>query len=459
MIARHAKSFRLWNHLRIGIDKVLTSRSFATTQVADLTVMSKRQPPLDNEESTPHEYKIVPLKHWYADTTDKDPFQRFPILDIRTPQQFQENHIATAINSNSNSNNNNNNSSRPRSDIVVVPLEMRLLRERSFELPARHVEFVILCHEEEQLQKVWDFMGPTPSKTRRMAQRPWQIRCAVLGSDPTNWEEAQELGIHAGELPLQVEEKQEELNQYHLLPRLWQPDRMIQDVLTPLLCEQVVGASAEDPSSRAPQLLQVWDLGSGAGRDVAFVAEELLLATRNKMAQPCFSVMAVDHRYNDKETDITSRFLERRGVNHVTNVVKLDISEWKNVETAILQHNHDDDDNKEIGAVSSGVTLALYCVRFWKRSMVDALVHSSALPAGTLFGLSHFCKAQPGAKWDFDHPSEKTVLERDELATLFANAGRVNGNCGHKWEILHDEIALDTDHGRTMVHFVARKML
>jgi hypothetical protein len=71
-----------------------------------------------------------------------------------------------------------------------------------------------------------------------------------------------------------------------------------------------------------------------------------------------------------------------------------------------------------------------------------------SLSSGTLFGLSHFCKPYPGAPWDFDHPSEKTVLERTHLQELFSSEG---------WDILHDEIAIDSDHGRTMIQFTAKK--
>jgi hypothetical protein len=69
---------------------------------------------------------------------------------------------------------------------------------------------------------------------------------------------------------------------------------------------------------------------------------------------------------------------------------------------------------------------------------------------GTLFALSHFCKPYSGAPWDFDHPKEKSVLERDELKTLFENTKR--------WQILHNELANDGDHGRTLIRFVAKRL-
>lgn len=40
------------------------------------------------------------------------------------------------------------------------------------------------------------------------------------------------------------------------------------------------------------------------------------------------------------------------------------------------------------------------------------------------------------------------MLERYELRDMFQ---------GHGWEILHDKVATDSDHGRSMIHFVAVK--
>ena len=42
------------------------------------------------------------------------------------------------------------------------------------------------------------------------------------------------------------------------------------------------------------------------------------------------------------------------------------------------------------------------------------------------------------------------MLERNELKTMFENTKR--------WQILHDELAEDGDHGRTLIQFVAKKL-
>jgi len=56
---------------------------------------------------------------------------------------------------------------------------------------------------------------------------------------------------------------------------------------------------------------------------------------------------------------------------------------------------------------------------------------------------------------------EKHVLERYELRDLFQSivvgVGTDNATAS-QWKILHDQVALDSDHGRTMIHFVAVKL-
>ena len=44
---------------------------------------------------------------------------------------------------------------------------------------------------------------------------------------------------------------------------------------------------------------------------------------------------------------------------------------------------------------------------------------------------------------------EKHVLERDELNKMFC--------AGIGWSVLHDDIVQDSDHGRTLLNFVAVK--
>jgi hypothetical protein len=53
---------------------------------------------------------------------------------------------------------------------------------------------------------------------------------------------------------------------------------------------------------------------------------------------------------------------------------------------------------------------------------------------------------------------EHLVLGRTELTDIFACANeKANMQSGSnlRWKVLHDEVAQDNDHGRTLIHFVA----
>lgn len=341
-------------------------------------------------------FNIVSLSQWWNDTYTESAAggQRLPLLDVRTQKDFEQQRIQ-------------------HSSILVVHSPLEFLRARSFELPARHVEFSLLVGASSNLEDAQTFLlGPKDSKDsqkRKRPQQPWKVRNVVVADD-NFWKQAQDLDISSTSAPIAR----------FPLPRLWQPDCMVRDVLLPLLKDHLALGNSE----------VVYDLASGAGRDVAFLAEELL-ASQAKSQTPV-KVIALDHRYNAKETNTVTSFFERRQVGQATKCVQMDLSKWSTLQDSLTQ-------KCDVGG--------FFCVRFWKRSLVEELA-KAALPKGTLFAISHFCKPYVGAEWNFEHPSEKTVIERNELRDLFHDS----------WEVLHDEIAMDSDHGRTMIHFVARRL-
>jgi hypothetical protein len=337
-------------------------------------------------------FNIVSISQWWNDrcTESATEGQRLPLLDVRTQKDYEQQRIQ-------------------HSSITVVHSPLEFLRARSFELPARHVEFSLLVDDADSLEEAQTFLlGPKDSTTRKR-QQPWKVRNVIV-ADGNFWKQAQDLDIASTSAPIA----------HFPLPRLWQPDCMVQDVLLPLLKDRL--AQGDE--------FQVWDLASGSGRDVAFLAEELLASQAR--SQTPVKVVALDHRYNAKETNIITSFFARRQLVKATKCVQMDLSQWSTLQDSSTQ-------NCNVGA--------FFCVRFWKRSLVEELA-KAALPKGTLFAISHFCKPYVGAEWNFEHPSEKTVIERNELCDLFCNG----------WEVLHDEIAMDSDHGRTMIHFVARRL-
>jgi hypothetical protein len=298
----------------------------------------------------------------------------------------------------------------------VVPIPIQEWKQRSFELPARHVPFLVLVQSEDAMAASDFLIGPkeipSSTKMRKRSQKPWRVQAFLYADklDPTVLEK-----YH-----FSIQNDLSLLSETFPLPRLWEPDPMIKNILLPTLQLEL----KQKFSSK--ETVRILDLASGAGRDVVFLAEEILASSKSIP----FKVEALDHRYNEKETGIVNGFFHRRRIEAVTECIQIDLSQW-----STLQH-----------LLSSSV-MALYCVRFWKPSLVEALASSSDLAPGTLFAISHFCKPSEGAEWKFAHPSEKTVLERNQLAGIFQG----------DWEILHDGIALDSDHVRTMIHFVARK--
>jgi hypothetical protein len=204
--------------------------------------------------------------------------------------------------------------------------------------------------------------------------------------------------------------------------RLWEPDPMIEAVLLPLLLQQV-------EQHTSPTRFEIVDVGAGAGRDVAFLAAHL----KAKALNVC--VVGVDQRY--RSDDQCKDFWKREDVHDVTDSFTLDLD---NVDSFIDAINEREKSMK-------CTVKCIYAVRYWNRSLVEALTKRESL---TVFAISQFGKSHPGAKWEFAHPKEKHVVDRYELRDIFQTSSL-------PWKILHDEVVLDSDHGRSLVQFVATK--
>jgi hypothetical protein len=332
--------------------------------------------------------RIVTISQWWAHHQQSSTPVR--LVDLR-PSSDQDKRVLSI--------------STPNSVVVSLPIEF--LKARSFELPARHIAFSVLLQERDTPLAESILLGVRPGVRKKRPANPWQVTHVLLDSKDL-WKGAGALGL-VSPSPVTT----------YPLPRLWQPDLMVEKVILPLLKRQL--------TMQNNSKCQVLDLASGSGRDVAFLAEELVAAGFSQCR-----VIGIDHRYNEKETNIVRDFWKRRGIENETGSLKLDLSHLENLQEVVPLSN----------------VSAMFCVRFWKPELASAISTSSFVPSGTIFGLSHFCKPHRGALWNFEHPSEKTVLERHELSELFSD----------EWKILHDEIALDSDHGRTMIHFVAQKL-
>ena len=374
--------------------------------------------------------RIISFSDWWT----LQESESTPVLDLRSFEEHQKQCLCPTVV--------RDEISSSRDDLIVVPIPVSRVEKRSFELPARHVKFSILVPESD-LDRAESFL----CGSNRKRSNPWKVVHVLLDTEEF-WSKAQDMGmVDRGHKQLQQQQQHKRqrlyqevavldnintststsrIRRWRPLTRLWQPDPMVETVLFPLLVK-VQGENQQPSSNDYP--LEVWDLAAGAGRDVAFLAEELFAADKS------YQIIAVDHRYNEKETKIVNDFWDRRGIGDQTSSLKLNLSHWKALEEAMSS------------ALTKNQVAAMFCVRFWKPELVEAIANSTSLPSGVLFGLSHFCKPSAGAPWNFEHPSEKTVLERNQLSDLFQS----------QWDVLHDEIALDSDHGRTMIHFVARR--
>lgn len=319
-------------------------------------------------------------------------FNRLPLIDIRESQE---------------------NGSLYANDTVIVhlPFSTLLSGERSCELPPRHVKFAVLIDEAQtNLVETTQFFGRTTSQATLQSRKPWLVEQAILVNEDL-WMTVRKLGIFVDSC---IEHSTSD--PFRPLSRLWQPDPIIPELLWPLLKPKLLKLKQIDVP------LEIWDLGSGAGRDITFLAEQIKVEGMTNI-----HIVGVDNHKGSADRCLP--FWRHRGVADVTRHILLDLNKVTKLEEAL----------------GDKCVVCIYAVRFWNPRMIRWLATNARLNPNTLFAISHFCKTGP--TWDFDHPKESRVLQREELANIFSA----------DWEILHDRIAFDGDHGRTLIHFVARK--
>jgi hypothetical protein len=351
-------------------------------------------------------------------------------------------------------------SKRRRIRIVHIPFS-ELVAERAFELPPRNAEFVILV-EPARLEAAVHFLTST-GRSFATAASPrmgaaWSVVGAILDTADTR-QQIEQIALPPYDDPNQ---------------RLWQPDSMVEQHLLSLLCDRL--ATRSTPSPQMPRrAVHVWDLGSGVGRDVAYLARNLrrFVESRSEGSSdgeqgPAFRVVGLDQRYKPRDAAVFRSFMQRQGVDDVTECRFVDLTVSKDRDCSI------------VAALVEERPECIYAVRYWNRPLFEAV--DRLAPRGTIVAITHFAKPADDADWPFPHPKVsqycsarartgaqgcwyhalsltgsflsshpyqgKHVLQRHELRELFRAS----------WDILRDEIVTDNDHGRTLVQFVARKM-
>jgi hypothetical protein len=425
--------------------------------------------------------------------------------------------------------------------VVVVHIPYRELKDRRFELPPRRTHFGIFVsiddskndnvHERQQMiQDLLSGHGNTITTTtnpadqrnlqnRRLTQS-WHVTALIDANDPKTWQSAQQCcavtvvgaeyvyspirdnvtsnchavddnnGIDTTTISTAVH------GRCQPLPRLWKPDPMVEHVLLPLLLLQPTpfGQSVahirldnDETIASSSSSVEVWDLGAGLGRDVCFLAEELLYhwnttyptttwmnGKNNTHHLPTpWRVIGFDQRYRNVHVNDSIDFWKRRHVDTITACQLVDFSRIRHVtdlfEMTPAPTSHDKNHHHHH---CRRVVRCIYAVRYWNKLLFQSIIHAGLkndpwLPKGTIVAISHFGKASIHSTWDFPHPKEQHVLERYELRDMFTNptitrndplggTSNMSDPLPSSWQILHDKVVLDSDHGRTIIQFVAQ---
>jgi SAM-dependent methyltransferase len=444
------------------------------------------------------------------------PTRPLPLVDLRSYDDFDKRHLShpsavvAHVNAKSGAAENDGDDERWRVPIVNLPLSSLVNGERSCELPPRHLEFAVLVPR----RFARSFLDAEDCAIRRLffasrsastmqSRKPWLVR-QVLIDDDDLWNEASDMGW------IRREDGIDGIP-FRRLPRLWQPDPLISSDILPLLKtwitkendhnsheriedEGLINKSAtkadiqsdEISSKKSPGL--VLDLGCGAGRDICYLAEELkefqhsLLLRQQTQSTRSVHFVGID---NHKGSEKRCRPLwKNRGVDDMADSIALDLNKLH------LVRDHMMDPTKlQMQPDFIPDILCIFAIRFLNRKLLSYIANSSVnyeplatnaattftrisknilhslppplvLPCGAVVAISHFCKPEEGASWNFDHPKESAVLERFELKRLFEDDVRGNDTSCKKrrWHILKDDLIIDGDHGRTLIQFVARKV-
>jgi hypothetical protein len=356
----------------------------------DITrTMSNENEEILFSEQRPPLFSSITLRQWYTSTM-------LPLIDLRQRSLCEVFPLHSS-----------------ERKIINIPFSDIQSGLRSCELPPRHLEFAILYSEDEcenqQLDAIRKLFGATVSEATQQSRQPWNVQF-VIKADDLFKHECEELGLHQGN------------DKLFPLPRLFSPDSMVEHYLLP----KVIKTYDEIRAFNKEIQFCIYDLGSGAGRDMAFLSEELLSFHNQNYSAYNANIRCIGIDNHKGSSRRCVPLWERRGVGSITESLHLNLKNLDELNIILKQ----------------SVPNCIYAVRYLNRPLLCYL--AKILPHGTIFAMSHFCKTKPFQDWNFDHPRANSVLERHELRTVFES-----------WCIEHDDIVLDSDHGRTLINFIA----
>jgi hypothetical protein len=304
--------------------------------------------------------QMVTLKQWYDGFAEgNEVVKRLPLVDLRPVEEYSRKHFTSLLSK-----------SAP---VVNLPFDQLLSGDRSCELPPRDVNFAILIPANVNMEEIERFFFATESSSTMQSRKPWLVKQMISESNEM-WEFAKELGIYPN--------SDEDTEHYFPLPRLWKPDKMVENILAPLLIEKFIRGEGE---------FKVWDLGSGSGRDVSFLAEQLKAIKVKTNSARSIQVVGFDCHKGSARRSLPlwkNRMVDDATQSKLVNLKKLDVLENK--------------------VQSENGLICLYAVRFLNRSLLEWIAMRALLTTGCIFAMSHFCKGN-GREWTWDHPKVSEI--------------------------------------------------
>lgn len=372
-----------------------------------------------------------------------------PLVDVRSQEKSANRPIIPG---------NNGDSSRI---VVNLPLHTLLSGERSCELPPRSVPFALLIPNNEddvEYEQIKSFFFSTRSKSTNKSRCAWDI--------PQVLTESKELWNDIDKYEKTNSEILQKTPSFRPHARIWQPSFLVKNQILPQLKKLLFLHPQEK--------IIVYDLGCGAGRDVCYLAEEMYwyflssssVGKENEKRDFPITFIGVDNHKGSAKRCLP--FWERRGISFCTQAKLMDLKKTHNWNEILMP-------SKDGTAI-----YFYYAVRYLNRSLfqyianfhtqkesdnvepeehqqsqkqegsTNSQLYSSDSNRQCFIAIHHFCKESKDSIWDFEHPKESHVLERDELHNSYTA----------NWEILGDDIFYDDgDFSRSMIHFVARRSL
>jgi hypothetical protein len=293
-------------------------------------------------------------------------------------------------------------SDRRRIRIVHIPFS-ELVAERAFELPPRNAEFVIFV-EPARLEAAVHFLtgrsfataaSPRGGNAVPRMGAAWSVVGAILDTADTR-QQIEQIALPPYDDPNQ---------------RLWHPDSMVEQHLLPLLRDRLTTRSTPTPQwSR--RTVHVWDLGSGVGRDVAYLARNLRSVVESGSDGsndgehgPAFRVVGLDQRYKPRDAAVFRSFMQRQGVDDLTECRCVDLTVSK------------DRDSSIVAALVDERPECIYAVRYWNRPLFETV--DRLAPRGTIVAITHFAKPTDDADWPFPHPKVSQYCFARALSPCF----------------------------------------